>query len=120
MPAVCRTRVRTKLAAGKAQTYNVGITNNGPTPEEYFVDARLPGSAPLSLTSLTGPDTTVPLTEFQNIPEYLVPSHSTQFTEVASTTGSTPIMFDSSSPGAIRTSPRMWAARSARRSPRIR
>ncbi len=87
-----------KLAAGKAQTYNVGITNNGPTPEEYFVDARLPGSAPLSLTSLTGPGTTVPLTEFQNVPEYLVPSHSTQFTEVASTTGSTPIMFDSSSP----------------------
>ena len=40
----------TKLPAGKAQTYNVKVTNNGPTTEEYFVDARLPGSAPLSLT----------------------------------------------------------------------
>ncbi len=88
----------TKLPAGKAQTYNVGITNNGSTTEEYFVDARLAGSAPLSLTSLSGPDTTVPLTEFQNIPEYLVPTHSTEFTEVASTTGSNPIVLDSSSP----------------------
>jgi hypothetical protein len=88
----------TKLPAGQAQTYNVSITNNGPTTEEYFVDPRLPGSTPLSLTSLTGPDTTVPLTTSQNVPVYLVPTHSTQFTEVASTTGSTPILFDSASP----------------------
>jgi hypothetical protein len=85
----------TKLAAGKAQTYNVKVTNNGPTTEEYFVDARLPGSTPLSLTSFDGPDTTVPLTAASNFPLYLVPSHSTEFTEVASTTGSTPIQIDS-------------------------
>jgi Subtilase family/Peptidase inhibitor I9 len=88
----------TRLKAGRAQTYNVSVTNNGPTTEEYFVDARSPGSAPLALTSLDGPDTTVPLTVFQNIPLYLVPTHSTQFTEVASTTGSNPIILDSSSP----------------------
>jgi hypothetical protein len=91
----------TKLAAGKAQTYNVSVTNNGSTTEEYFVDARLAGSAPLSLTSFDGPDTTVPLQESatpSNFPEYLVPTHSTEFTEVASTTGSTPIIIDSSSP----------------------
>ena len=51
----------TKLAKGQAQTYNVRITNTGSTPDEYFVDARLPGSTPLSLTSLSGPNTTVPL-----------------------------------------------------------
>jgi hypothetical protein len=88
----------TKLAAGKEQTYNVSVTNNGSTTEEYFVDARLAGSAPLSLTALNSPDTTVPLTGASNFPTYLVPTHSTQFTEVASTTGSTPIILDSSSP----------------------
>jgi hypothetical protein len=45
---------------------------------------------------LTGPDTTVPLNVSQSVPQYLVPSHSTAFTGVASTTGSTPIQFDSS------------------------
>ncbi|MBV9806905.1 MAG: hypothetical protein JO286_06970 [Solirubrobacterales bacterium] len=84
----------TILTSGQAQTYNVHITNNGPSPEAYFVDGRLPGSTPLSLTSLTGPDTTVPLNFSQNIPQYLIPSHSTAFTGVASTTGSTPIQFD--------------------------
>ena len=88
----------TRLPKGQAQTYNVKVTNNGPTTEEYFADARSPGSTPLSLTSFTGPDTTVPLTVASNFPEYLVPSHSTEFTEVASTAGSTPIMIDSSSP----------------------
>jgi Peptidase inhibitor I9 len=85
-----------QLAKGQAQTYNVRITNNGPSPEAYFVDGRLPGSAPLSLTALFGPDTTVPLTVVENIPQYLIPSHSTAFTGVASTSGTTPIQFDSS------------------------
>lgn len=84
----------TQLAKGQAQTYNIRITNNGPAPEEYFADGRLPGSTPLSLTALTGPDTTVPLNVTENLPLYLVPSHSTAFTGVASTTGSTPIQFD--------------------------
>ena len=87
-----------KLTAGQGQTYNLRITNNGPTPEAYFVDARNPGSTPLSLVSLTGPDTTVPLTVTQNIPLYLFPTHTTAFTAVASTTGSTPIQFDSGAP----------------------
>ena len=38
----------------------------------------------------------MPLTVTENIPQYLIPSHSTAFTGVASTTGSTPIQFDSS------------------------
>ena len=77
----------TKLAKGQAQTYNVRITNNGSTPDEYFVDARLPGSTPLSLSSLFGPNTTVPLNFGENVPVYLVPSHTTAFTGVAGTTG---------------------------------
>jgi len=85
----------TKLARGQAQTYNVRITNTGSTPDEYFVDARLPGSTPLSLSSLFGPNTTVPLNSSENVPLYLVPSHTTAFTGVASTTGTTPIQFDS-------------------------
>ncbi len=86
---------RTGLAKGQAQTYDVRITNNGSSPDEYFVDARLPGSTPLSLTSFTSPDTTVPLNVNENFPLYLVPSHTTAFTGVAGTTGSTPIQFDS-------------------------
>ena len=84
----------TKLAKGQAQTYNVRITNNGTTPDEYFVDARLSGSTPLSLTSFTSPNTTVPLNVTENVPLYLVPSHTTAFTGAANTTGSTPIQFD--------------------------
>ncbi|MBV9050104.1 MAG: S8 family serine peptidase, partial [Solirubrobacterales bacterium] len=88
----------TTLTTGQAQTYNVRITNNGPAPEAYFVDARLPGSTPLSLTSLTSPDTTVPLNVTKNAPLYLIPSHSTAWTGVATTTGSTPIQFDLGAP----------------------
>ena len=97
--AACRTPVRPSWPAGKAQTYNVGITNNGSTTEEYFVDARLAGSAPLSLTSLVRPGydgaARLRVREHPCLPR---PDHTTAFTEVASTTGSNPIQFDSSSP----------------------
>jgi Peptidase inhibitor I9 len=84
------------LRAGQAQTYNIKITNNGPAPDAYFIDARLPGSIPMSLMSLTGSnDTTVPLSDSSNIPVFLFPTQTTAFTGVASTTGSTPIQFDS-------------------------
>ena len=50
----------------------------------------------MSLVSLTGSnDTTVPLNVTENIPVYLFPTHATAFTGVASTTGNTPIEFDS-------------------------
>ncbi|HEX4011266.1 MAG TPA: S8 family serine peptidase [Solirubrobacteraceae bacterium] len=88
----------TRLPAGKAQTDDVRITNNGPAPEEYFIDARQSGSAQLSLTSVSTPDTTVPLTDASNFPVYLLPTDSTAFTATASTTGSTPIEFDSEGP----------------------
>jgi hypothetical protein len=89
----------TVLAAGKANTYDVQITNNGPAPEAYFVEARLATSTQMSLAALSGPDTTVPLTTTENAPAYLVPTDTTAFTETASTTGTTPIEFDSAAPG---------------------
>lgn len=86
----------TKLAAGQAQTYNVKVTNAGPAPEAYFLDARTPQSVPMNLVSLNSPNTTVPLTFADNQPEYLVPTHTSNLAVTASTTGSTPIQFDSS------------------------
>ena len=69
-----------------------------PQPEAYFIDARLPGSTPLSLVALNSPDTTAPLNVTENTPLYLFPTHTTAFTGAASTTGSTPIQFDSLGP----------------------
>lgn len=86
------------LRAGKPQTYDVHVTNNGPEPEAYFVDPRLPGSAPMSLTALNTPDTTVPLTVSQPVPIYEFPTHTTAFTGVATTTDTTPIQFDAEGP----------------------
>ncbi|MBV9605820.1 MAG: protease inhibitor I9 family protein [Solirubrobacterales bacterium] len=87
-----------KLAKGQAQTYNIKITNNGPAPDEYFVDPRLPGSTPMNLVALNSPDTTIPLNITENVPVYLFPTHATAFTAVATTTGSTPIQFDAGAP----------------------
>jgi len=84
----------TKLSAGSGHTYSVTVKNNGPSPEAYFLDARLPSTTQLSLASLTGPDTTVPLNFSENVPLYLVPTQTSEFTASASTTGSTPIEFD--------------------------
>jgi Peptidase inhibitor I9 len=88
----------TKLPAGQAQTYNVRVINTGPQPDALFVDPRLPGSTPMSLVALTGPNTTVPLNVNENLPIYLFPTHTTAFTGVATTTGPTPIQFDAGAP----------------------
>jgi subtilisin family serine protease len=88
----------TMLPRGKATTVDVNVTNTGPSPEEYFIDGRLSTTTQLPLTALTGASTTVPLTTSQNFPEYLVPTDSTGFTQSATTTGTTPIEFDSESP----------------------
>jgi hypothetical protein len=87
-----------KLAAGQPVTYDVKITNHGPAPEAFFVDARLPATRTLKLAALTSATTTVPLNISEPIPLYLVPTHTTGFTETASTTGPTPIEFDSAAP----------------------
>ncbi len=90
---------QTRLTAGHAYTYNVRVTNTGSVPEQYFVDARQPGSTTLDLASQTGSsDTSEPLSLTDNIPDYLVPSDTTSLVATASTTGNEPIQFDASSP----------------------
>jgi hypothetical protein len=88
----------TTLAAGKPQTVQVRVKNPSAAPAAYFVDGRLAGSTTLPLTALTDPTTTVPLSILNNLPEYVIPTNSTAMSATASTTGSTPIMFDSAGP----------------------
>jgi hypothetical protein len=87
------------LKAGKAVTLGVQVTNQGPSPEEFFLDGRLSGTTQLALTSLTGPSSKSPLTLSNNgnEPQYLVPTDSTSFNEAATTKGRVPFEFDSSS-----------------------
>ena len=73
----------TSLAAGKARTVHVKVTNPGTTPEAYFVDARLDQSVQLNLASSTGSTVTVPVPS-TTVPQYLVPSHTTSITATAS------------------------------------
>jgi hypothetical protein len=88
----------TQLLAGQAHTYKVRIHNGGSAPEAYFIDARLPTSTTLNLSSLSNASTTEPLNFTSNIPIYLLPTHTTSFFELAGTPGTQPIQFDSSSP----------------------
>jgi hypothetical protein len=89
---------RTALTAGKAYTYNLKVRNTGTAPELYFVDPRLSTSTTMNLVSLTSSETEAPLTFSDNFPEYLVPTDSTSFLAQASTDGTDPIVFDTSSP----------------------
>jgi hypothetical protein len=83
----------TQLTAGQAHTYVVTLKNTGTAPEMFFPDARLPGSTSFALGSVTGATDNLP--ENDNIPVYLVPTNSTQFQAQATTTGPTPLLFES-------------------------
>ena len=87
-----------RLTAGTTYTYDVRVRNSGGVPEEYFIDARQPGSTTLDLASVTGSSMTSDPNPLGNIPTYLVPTDSTSWSESASTDGTEPIEFDSSSP----------------------
>jgi hypothetical protein len=92
----------TKLTGGAAQTFNVTVHNNGPDPEVYFLDARLPESTNETLATTAGTTNTVkePDSLASSNPEavYLVPTHTTTLNESASTAGPRPIEFDSAGP----------------------
>ena len=92
----------TKLTGGQAHTFNVTISNNGPDPEVYFLDARSPQSTTETLATTAGTTNTVqePNSQFNANPfaVYLVPTHTTSIAESASTTGAQPIEFDSAGP----------------------
>jgi subtilisin family serine protease len=80
----------TTLAVGKPVTATVTVTNNGTTPEAYFVDARLNRQATVSLATST-PRLKVP-NGIGVTPSFLVPSHTTALH--ATVSAPEPVYFD--------------------------
>jgi hypothetical protein len=80
------------LPAGKATTVPVTVTNTGVAPEDYFVDARLAGSATIPVTLLEGASTSVPLTPESAEPIWLTPTETTSVS--VDETSNAPIEFD--------------------------
>ena len=83
----------TQLTAGQSYTYDVTVKNTGTAPEMFFGDARLPGSTSFSLGAVSGASDNLPVND--NLPVYLVPTNSTLFQAQATTTGPTPLLFES-------------------------
>jgi hypothetical protein len=81
---------RVTLAAGKAVTVPVTITNTGAAPEAYFVDPRLDSSTALSLASLDSNSVTLP--NAGAYPAWFVPTETSGLQ--LSQTSSVPAMFD--------------------------
>jgi hypothetical protein len=81
----------TTLTAGTPVTAWVNVTNNGTTPEAYFVDARLNGQVTTDLAAQTTSTLTLPNVAGV-VPQYLVPSHTTGLK--ATVSSSAPLFFD--------------------------
>jgi hypothetical protein len=79
----------TKLAAGTPVTIPVRITNNGPEPEDFFIDPRLDTDTSLTLAPLTTDTVALPAS---NEPEWIVPTETSGIQ--LSQTSSLPAMFD--------------------------
>ena len=93
LPPACPTAAT--LTAGAPVTAFVNVTNNGTTPEAYFVDARLNSQVKLGLAAQTTSTLTLPNVTGV-VPEYLVPSHTTALKTAVSS--SAPLYFDFSYP----------------------
>ncbi len=85
------TSASTDLTAGVPTTVDVKVTNSGTSPEEYFIDARLPGSTTLALAPVTTASGPVPPNGTTYV-TYPVPSQTTAVT--VSAHGSHPVVFD--------------------------
>jgi hypothetical protein len=75
----------TTLTAGTPVTADVTVTNNGTSPEAYFVDARLNGVVSTPLAAQNTSTLTLPNLN-GTVPTYLVPSHTTALTSTVSST----------------------------------
>jgi hypothetical protein len=79
------------LTAGSTKTAYVRVTNNGTTPEAYFVDPRLNSQVTLNLAAQSASSLTLPNVDGV-VPQYLVPSHTTAVK--ATVSSSAPLFFD--------------------------
>ncbi len=79
------------LTAGTPVTVDVKVTNNGTSPEAYFVDARLNGQVSTPLAAQNTSTLTLPNLN-GTVPTYLVPSQTTALSSTVSST--TPLFFD--------------------------
>jgi hypothetical protein len=84
-----------QLASGTPVTVPVKITNNGTTPEAYFVDARLHSEVKENLAAQVASSLTLPNLAGV-VPSYLVPSHTT--TLATSVSSSANLYYDYSWP----------------------
>jgi hypothetical protein len=75
----------TKLAAGTPVTTDVTVTNNGTSPEAYFVDGRLNTQVTTPLAVQSTSTLTLPNLS-GTVPTYLVPSHTTALASKVSST----------------------------------
>jgi hypothetical protein len=80
----------TVLAAGTPVTVPVTVTNNGPEPEDFFIDPRLDTYTSMTLGSLTG--NSFPLPPTGPPAEYIVPTEAAGIQVTQSST--IPAMFD--------------------------
>jgi hypothetical protein len=80
-----------KLKAGVAVTVPVTITNKGAETEDFFLDARLPGSTTNALAPFS-PASGLALPLVVGSPVWFVPTESSSFS--ASSSASLPTMFD--------------------------
>ena len=91
----------TTLAAGTPVTIPVTVTNNGPEPEDFFVDPRLDTDTSLTLAPLTASTVSLPPT---NEPEWVVPTETSGI--LVSQSSTVPAMFDfGTAPG----DPDLWS-----------
>ncbi len=79
------------LPAATPVTVDVKVTNNGTSPEAYFVDARLNGQVSTPLAAQSTSTLTLPNLN-GTVPTYLVPSQTTALSSTVSSTK--PLLFD--------------------------